>query len=495
MHRINGVPACANKKLLTDVLRTEWGFPGYVISDENAIENVMNFHNYTTTPVDTAAACINAGTTLNLCSANPNNFYMLIPQAIAEGKLTEDTVTNAVKSLYYTRMRLGEFDPPELNPYSISDINVLQSDLHRNLSLKAAMETFVLLKNTNNFLPLQQQTYGVVSVVGPFANSPYDLYGHYTADPDVAYTITPASGLQPLAGELRTTQGCDTTACPNYDSVALKAAVTGSDLVFVCIGTGRYIEEEGRDRADLKLPGFQEQLLKDALEASGGAPVVLLLFTASPVEINPATLGQVTSILEVFFPAQTAGEAIRRVVTMDGPSSVPAARLPYTWQKSMDQVPEMANYTMHNRTYRYWYYPDPPLYPFGYGLSYTSFRYSDLDITPTSIQGGQSVFVSGRVENIGAYDADEVIQLYISWKTTTQVMPKIQLVGFQRVHVLSGSTYDFTFEITPERMEVYVDDIGLVVESGSIGVYVGGQQPNQVTTVGSNLLAGEFVIA
>jgi len=234
--------------------------------------------------------------------------------------------------------------------------------------------------------------------------------------------------------------------------------------------------------------GGDAQILSDAIDASNGAPIVLLLFNAGPVVIDTDLLEQVDSIIECFFPAQSTGDAILSVLTGE---TNPAARLPYTWETSMDQVPDMVNYTMVNRTYRYWY-QDEPLYPFGYGLSYTTFRYSNFTVSATEGTGDR--FVTVDVTNTGPRDGDEVVQVYIQWVAPSETMPILQLVEFDRVTITAGDTVTVSLTIAAENFMVYTDEDGFVFEDGDIVIYVGGQQPNQTENVGSNVLQQTITI-
>jgi beta-glucosidase len=488
---INGVPSCANYELLTTVLREEWGFTGYVISDQMAIENVVGEHHYYNTSVENAAGCITAGTNLQLNSGNPNNTYMQIPAAVAEGLLTEDQVIDRARPLFMTRMRLGEFDPPETNPYIYYPLSVVQSPDHRARALDAAIKSFVLLQNTDGFLPLSQSTYDVVSVVGPMADNPEQLYGDYspTHDPTQPFLRTPVDALGDLAGTVQFAAGCNDNNCSIYNSSSVESAVQGADIVFVCLGTGSQVESEGNDRADMQIPGHQQQLLEDTIDASNGAPIVLLLFNAGPVTIDPSLLAQVNSIIECFFPAQSTGDALLSVLTGE---SNPGGRLPYTWETSMAQVPDMVNYTMVNRTYRYWY-QDSPQYPFGYGLSYTTFNYYNLQVFPQDGSTDRTVRVD--VTNTGSRDGDEVVQVYAQWVSPSETMPIRQLVEFDRVTVTAGDTVTVSLTVTADRLMVYTDADGFVLEDGDINIYVGGQQPDQSVTVGSNILQTTITIS
>ncbi|OWF39182.1 probable beta-D-xylosidase 7 [Mizuhopecten yessoensis] len=489
-NRINGVPACGNKRLLTDILRKEWGFKGYVVSDQAAIENIIDFHHYLNNTVDTVALCVNAGCNLELSTNLAKPIYFSMIEAIKAKKLTEAIVRESVKPLFYTRMRLGEFDPPTYNPYYYLDLSYIQSPEHRMISLKAAMKSFVLLKNTNNLLPFTR-IFSTVAVVGPMADNMYQLFGTYSADASRQYTTTPLYGLKRLAKSTNYGQGCRDNKCVNYNATQVKTAVTNAEAVFVCLGTGQELEGEDNDRSSMDLPGKQLKLLQDAVNYSGTAPVILLLFNAGPLNITWAEQSsRVGAILECFFPAQAAGEAIFRVLTNNGENSNPAGRLPFTWPLNANEVPSITNYTMDGRTYRY--YKGDPLYPFGFGLSYAEFHYYDAWLSPL-IQAGKPVGVRVEVGNNGPHDGDEVIQIYLEWITTKMKMPKLQLVAFQRVFIKARDKFNYTLEINPRDMAVWTGK-EFIIEAGKMRIYIGGQQPNQQKRISSNILVREFEI-
>ncbi|XP_050394883.1 uncharacterized protein LOC126812504 [Patella vulgata] len=488
-NRINGVPACANKKLLTDILRNEWNFTGYVISDQEAVENIITYHHYLNNSIDTAALCINAGLNLELSTNEVKPVYFAMEEAIQQGKLTEDMVRSRVKPLFYTRMRLGEFDPPSMNPYTKLDLSVVQSKAHQALALEAAIKSFVLLKNDEQFLP--RKYLNSVAVVGPMANNIKQQFGDYSPDINPTVTTTPLQAFQNVASNVKYAAGCQDNTCTQYSSLQIQQAIKGVDGVYVCLGTGQEIESEGNDRSDLELPGHQLDLLLDVVKFANGKPVVLVLFNAGPLNISMIdTMTQVPAIIACFFPAQATGDALIDIL-LNRNGAVPSARLPVTWPMTMDQVPPITNYTMVGRTYRY--SNGVPLYPFGYGLSYTRFSYSNLKI-PTSIMAGMDLTGSVDISNIGGMAAEEVYQIYIVWAKAAVPVPRSQLADFNRVELGVDQTVTVKFRVKVETMAVWIDSKGWKVESGPMKLYVGGQQPNQKKSTGSNILSSTFNI-
>jgi len=485
--------------LLTNVLREEWGFSGYVISDEMALENIRLFHDYTQTIEETCQVGIRAGCNLEDGPPVIPAEYRGITNAVLQGLLTEDEVREAIKPLFFTRMRLGQFDPPVMNPYATLDpLDYVQSDAHRNLSLFAAMRSFVLLKN-NNLLPLPAVTkFNKLAIVGPMSDSIGGIFGNYAPDPDPAFIVTPLDGLSVLGETVAYAEGCrfSNHRCPTYDADTVIEAVTGADFVIICAGTGRAVESEQNDRPDIDWPGFQGQLVQDAVNNAGNAPVLLLLFNGGPLDITWAkNHEQVRAIIECFFPAQTTGEALRRVILNEGPSSNPAGRLPNTWPASINQVPPMVDYSMAGRTYRY--FNDIPMYPFGYGLSYSRFHYIAFRIHPAIVRPDQVINIEVDFANDGPLPGEEVVQVYVSWNNLTLPSPRLQLIGFSRHQVNVLLVRTARFQVVPDQQFLVWDDVSsrLVVLEGSYTLYAGGQQPGQATSAPSNVLLSNVVVS
>ncbi|XP_012939100.1 xylan 1,4-beta-xylosidase isoform X2 [Aplysia californica] len=489
---VNGVPTCASKKLLTDILRTEWKFRGYVVSDEGAIENVISGHKYLNNSVDTVAACVNAGTNLELSGNLPQPIFMSIVDAVKQGKLTEELVRERVKPLFYTRMRLGEFDPEKDNPYAQLSMDLIESAEHQQLAVKAAMKSFVLLKNQGGILPLKKGEFSKVVMLGPMADNVEQLFGDYAPQQDRSFTKTPLEGLKVLFPNVRYGKVCeDKTPCTQYNKTAVPAIVRDADLVFVALGTGQVLETEERDRPNVELAGHQKELLLDVIANSGSAQIILLLFSASPLNVTFADESdRVAAIMECFFPAQATGQALYNVLTNTGPDSSPAGRLPSTWPLYSSQIPAMVNYSMEGRTYRY--FKGDPLYPFGYGLSYTAFKFSDMKI-PAMIKAGSDLNVLVTITNMGNIASDEVLQCYISWGDSSFPVPRLQLGYFNRIFIKPQQKVLWNALISAESMAFWQDG-KWVIKAGVMNLFCGGQQPNQKKQVPSNVLSGSFTI-
>ncbi|KAK7088568.1 uncharacterized protein [Littorina saxatilis] len=487
---INGVPVVVNKWLLTDLLRGEWGFKGFVLSDDSAVENVKETFHFINDTVDVVAAAVNAGCNVELSSYSQKPFYLYIEDAVKQGKIKESTLRDLVRPIFYTRMRLGEFDPPEMNPYRQYDVtDVVESTEHQALAVEAALKTFVLLKN-NGILPFANGgRYDTISVVGPMANNTDQIQGDYAANTSPAYLTSPLAGLSGLSQHVKFSSGCVDTQCKSYDADGVKRVVSETELIYVLLGTGQAVEAEGHDRADLELPGYQKQLLLDVMDTANNTPIVLMLFSGGPVNVTFAEYDvRVSAIVQCFLPGQATGIALRHFVAGDVTNAVPAGRLPFTWPALASQVPPMTSYSMEGRTYRY--VREPPLYPFGYGLSYVTFEYSAL-VFPSSVQAGTDLHGSVVVTNRGNMTADEVVQVYIDWKNSSLPAPRLQLVWFDRVTIPGGLNATVSFAVKASSMALWMDN-KWTIPAGDMGLYVGGQQPNQTTKAPSNVLSGVF---
>ncbi|KAJ8029229.1 putative beta-D-xylosidase 6 [Holothuria leucospilota] len=489
---VNGIPACANKRLLKDILRDDWGFKGYVVSDELAMEIMPVSHNFTKNYTETASACLHAGCNLDLARNKVVNVYNHLGDALNLKMISEELVRERLRPLFYTRFRLGEFDPPEVNPFTKLQVDrVVECPEHQELAVEAAVKSFVLLKNENNVLPLDMKKINTLAVVGPFANNSDDLSGDYAPETVPKFFKTVYQGLKDSVNKLMFGAGCSDPSCSKYHQSEISMAVSGADIVLVCLGTGIEIETEGQDRKDIKLPGKQLKLLQDAVMFASGKPVIVLLFNAGPLDISWAlTSPNVGAIVECFYPSQATGEAVRRMLVNE-PGATPGGRLPATWPASLSQVPSITDYDMsHGSTYRY--FMGEPLLPFGYGLSYTTFSYSNLNIQSPTIKPCQNQTLQVTVSNTGSLTGDEVTQVYIKWPNASVPTPNIQLVGFNRTEIRPKGKVTITFVIEARMMAVFKNE--LVVEPGTIDVYVGGQQPGQARSLSSNILQGSFVI-
>nr|KAG5706790.1 hypothetical protein BaRGS_004125 [Batillaria attramentaria] len=492
---VNGVPVAANKWLLTDLIRGEWNFTGYTLSDGGAMTNMVTSFHYKNSRAEACAASLNAGLNIDVPGREEHPYCLTIVENVQSGALSEHLVRERLKPLFYTRMRLGEFDPPAMNPYTKYTLDMVESPAHQKLALEAAMKSFVLLKN-KGVLPLQRNHYANVALVGPFADDTKNLYGDYSPITSSHYKTNVEDGIKQIATHVHKARGCNDPTCTHYDSASVISQLNNVDLIFVAIGTGQAVEREGRDKYDYNLPGHQKDLVTDVLSHAHNKPVIVLLFTGSQLDINFIDEDdRVSAIVECFLPAQATGNAIRHMLLNDAPGAVPAGRLPFTWWHLVQTYGDINNYDMQagdGKTYRYYKGSGDPLYPFGYGLSYTHFRYSGLTYDHI-IQAGHDLHGSVVVHNEGHVDADEAVQVYISWGDNSLPAPVRQLAWFDRVPIPKGGQKTVHFTVEAKTMALWVNN-GWKISPTSMKLYVGGQQPNQARSVGSNVLQATFTV-
>lgn len=604
---INGIPCTANKWLLTDVLRNEWGFNGYVVSDCGAVGNVYSPHNYAPTREDAAAMSIKAGLDLE-CAGYCSDCYMyrdFLPKAYNMGKVSENEINTAAFRVLRARFKLGIFDDPSLNPYTKISPEVIGNADHQQLALETARQSIVLLKNSNNFLPLDRNKIKSIAVFGINAatcefgdysgvskNDPVsplqgiinkagnkiqvrtlpwvgklsqqeiipagsfqhqdngtfrkglradffsnlDFAGNSTSavtdnilfDPDnqppnpiipktpmsVRWTgmlVAKGSGSHLFSlkksgngrlyindkllieGETesatldleagKTYQIKVEYACPGGKTYcalswktpdknaadlfrAEKNLARKSDVAIVVLGINKSIEMEGRDRTTLDLPADQQQFIQDITKVNPKTVVVLV--AGSSLAINWIQ-AKVPAIIDAWYPGEQGGNAIAEVLFGD---YNPAGRLPLTWYKSMNDLPPFNDYEVFNgRTYLY--FEGKPIYPFGFGLSYTNFNYSNVRIDKAAMQFNDTISVSADILNTGKSDGDEVVQLYIQQKSESLKLPQKQLKAFQRINLKKGETKTVRFQLSRKDLSFWNEKNEFVMEPGEIKILIG----------------------
>jgi beta-glucosidase len=476
-NRVDGASASASPRLLQDVLRKQWGFEGYTVSDCDAVEDIYPHHKIVATAEQAAALAVKSGMDLN-CGKT----YAALTQAVHDGLIAESDIDNALEKLMEARFRLGMFDPPELVPWSHLPYSINQSPQHDELARRAADESIVLLKN-NGVLPLSPKVHRI-AVIGPTADDVAPLLGNYHGTPKAPVTIL--RGIRDAAphAEVIYAHGTDLVegikgGVGNPTKVreeALRAAQKADVVIFVGGLTADLEGEEmkvnypgfaGGDRTDLRLPATQEKLL-EALQATG-KPVVLVLTTGSALAIDWAKQ-HVPAILLAWYPGQRGGTAAADALF--GRIN-PAGRLPITFYKADEKLPPFDDYSMEGRTYRY--FRGEPLYPFGYGLSYTQFAYSDLQLDRDKASPAERIKVTLKVKNTGARAGDEVVQLYLKPLHAAHARVNEALRGFQRIHLQPGEERVVSFDISPEADLKYYDDVhhAYAVDAGSYRVQIG----------------------
>jgi len=463
---LNHIPCNANKMLLTDILRKEWGFKGYVVSDCGAIEYITAYQGYVPTfPMAAVVGC-KAGCDLN-CGGTYQRYLPIALQS-SLWSIGEADIDTAVKRIFKARILLGEFDPPTLVPYTSIPVTTINSREHQDLNLKAARESIVLLKN-NGILPLDTGKIKTISVIGPNAN--VCRLGGYSGNPD--FSITPLRGILNKIGiskgkKVLYSQGCDINAL--IDQSVFDQAVNNainSDAVIMFMGTDNDYVGEGRDLNSLNLPGVQDALIQAVYSVNPNTIVVLI--NGNPLAIKWMNKN-IPGIVEAWYAGQSQGTAIVDVLFGD---YNPGGKLTATWVQSTEDLPDMQDYRIfNNRTYMY--YKGTPLYPFGFGLSYTTFEYGNLRISSGTISPGKSITVSVDVKNIGTRSGDEVAQVYIHDKISTLNTANKKLKGFMRVPLKPDETKTVDFALPFEELSNWdTTTHAFVVENGAVQVLVG----------------------
>ena len=459
---VNGTPCAVNKLLLTDILRGQWGFDGFVVSDLAGVKHLMDGHHLTTKPEEAVALALLAG-----CDYSDIEYNKSIPTAVEQGLITEDDVNKALARVLRIAFRLGVFDPADQVPFSKIPASVVNSEEHRQLALKAEREAIVLLSNKQNFLPLNKATLKSVAVIGPVAQEP-EYGNYYGAKPK---TVGPLEGLQNKLGAgvtVQYAQGCDVVGAADPALIAQAVvAAKSSELVILCLGSNLKVEAEAHDRTNLDLAGAQEQLLEAVVQAN--PKTVLVLSNAGPLGLKWAA-ENVPAIVEAWYPGEEGGTALADVLFGD---YNPGGKLPYTDYESSDQVPPQTEYDI-TKGFTYMYFQGKPTFPFGHGLSYTSFAYSNLKISPATMTAAQTPTVTVDVKNSGQMAGDEVVQLYVHEEKCSVPQPIKKLADFQRIHLNPGETKTVSLTLKPISLSIYdVEKKGFVVEPGAFDVLVG----------------------
>jgi beta-glucosidase len=435
-NRLNGVPASASTFLLQDLLRDTWGFEGYVVSDCDAVSDIVNGHHFTSTATEAAAKALRAGTDLNCGSTYPSE----LENAINQGLIVEGDVDRALERVLRARFLLGEFDPVEQVPYKAIGPEVIESSAHSDLALEAARASIVLLKN-DGVLPLDKTTLRSLAVIGPHGDDAY--LGSYSGTP--TRHVSALEGIRAKLGDkvsVAFEQG--TTIVGGKDDAAIAraaAAARASDVAVVFVGTSLEVMSEEMDRPDWNLPGAQGDLIQAVYAANSRTVVVLV--TGGPVAVDFAH-AHVPAILTGFYNGQEQGTAIADVLFGD---NNPGGKLTTTWYTGEAALPPIGDYDLRKgRTYLY--YSGVPLYPFGHGRSYTTFAYADLRIEPAAIRPQDTAEVSVQVKNTGSRAGDEVVQLYVRDPFASVPRPLKELRGFLRVPLAPGESRTLRFPLT-----------------------------------------------
>jgi len=486
-NEIDGVPSHINHWLLDRVLRQEWGFNGYITSDDNALQALVVAHHVAYDNADAARQALAAGVDYDL-SDTPPQAYRTLADQVRQGLVPESQLDKAVGRVLAAKFRLGLFDSPYVDPDNAERVN--NSEEHRKLALEAARKAIVLLKNDGNLLPLDLSKLKTIAVIGPNAADVH--LGGYSRDPGQGVSIL--DGIRARAGSHATVlyaEGCKITNAPagfrgwwadnvelidpRTQTASIQAAVEAArkaDVAILVVGenesTNReaWGEQHRGDRDSLDLLGAQNELVRAVVET--GTPTVVLLINGRPLSINYIA-EKVPAILEGWYLGEEGGTGAAEVIFGD---ANPGGKLPITFPRSVGDLPDFYNHKpTANRSYEF--STRQPMFAFGYGLSYTSFHFDRLRVEPARIPAGGTAKVSVEITNTGQREGDEVAELYLHPAVSSVTQPVMRLTGFERITLKPGEKKTVEFAVTPEMLSILNVDMRRVVEPGVFELMVG----------------------
>lgn len=486
---LNGVPASGNRLLMQQILRDEWQFDGFVVSDWASIEQLTD-HGFTANNREAALEAATAGVNMEMVS---RAYAENLAELVEDGKIDMRRLDELVGEILRAKFRLGLFDDPYTDS---SDLPELANDAHLNVARQAALQSLVLLQNNDDVLPLDKDELRSLAVIGPMADDAYEQLGTWVFDGDPDISVTPLQAIRDFVGEattIRYVRAMETTRSRTTDAFdeAVKAA-RDSDAAVVFLGEESILSGEAHSRANIDLPGKQIELVR-ALKESG-KPVIAFILAGRPLTVGNI-LESVDALIFAWHPGTMAGPAVADILF--GVES-PSGKLPVTFPKLVGQIPiyyaqkntgkpatpdtyvhfddlpvrgAQAAYGMTSHHLDTGY---TPLYPFGFGLSYTRFAYSDIELSSAEIAIGESLTVTALLSNEGNVEADEIVQLYIRDLVGNVTRPIKELKGFQRVRLNPGERRTVSFELEPADLSFYGRDMQRLVEPGDFHVWIGG---------------------
>jgi beta-glucosidase len=496
---LNGVPATGNHWLLTDVLRKEWGFKGFVVTDAGAAHDLLT-HGFAGSETDAGVRALQAGVDMEMAPPFGTSVFKTLPLSLKDGGVTAADIDTAVRRVLEAKIRMGLFEKPYVDLKQAQ--RVLTDPQHRVVSRMAAERTAVLLRNEGGLLPLDPNKLKSIAVIGPLADSARDTLGPWVFAYDLKETVTVLAGIKAKVGNNVRVDYSPGVSLPVrlnasiFDQLPTAAATRvqvddaselpravalaqASDVTVLVLGESQIMIGENASRSSLDLPGRQQELL-DAVVATG-KPVVVLLMAARPLDLKNSSPG---ALMLIWYPGTQGGAAVANLLF--GNVS-PGGKLPYAWPRNIGQIPlpyaHLGSHQPKTSEQRYWNEPNSPLYPFGFGLSYSTFEFSNLKVEKPTVVAGESVPVSVDVRNTGSRAADEVAQLYIHQRSGSSARPVRELKGFQRVTLKPGETRTIRFALTPAELSYWTAaKHAWVQDNTTFDVYVGNSSQAALTT-------------
>ena len=475
-NRLNDEPCCGNELLLNNILRDEWGFTGHVVSDCGAINDIKSNHNFTISDEQSVAYAIRGGVDLNCGS-----LYNVIPKAIDQGLLSEEDLDKSLKRLFMTRLKLGILKNVSDNPYDSLGKKDINNKYHIDLARNLASKSIVLLKNENDILPLSKNL-NRLFITGPNAANINTLLANYNGlSPNI---VTPLEGIINKVSNgtiVRFNQGVDLVN--NSGLKEWSPSLAGSsDVTIAVMGISAMIEGEqgdaissdfNGDRNTISLPKHQINYIKSLRKISGDKPIILIIKAGSAIDLSEVS-NYVDAIIYAWYLGEQGGNAIADIIFGD---VNPSGKLPITIPKALSDLPEYNDYNMDNRTYRF--YRNKPMYPFGYGLSYSKFIYSNLKIDKKKIKKGTPIKLNFNIQNISNISGEEVIQVYVKYKNAFYRTPNSSLIFFQKINLVAGEKKNIEVIINEDMMASIDEKGNKQIESGEFKLFVGGSSPGQ----------------
>ncbi len=479
---LNGVPCCVNDRLINEILKDGWGFDGYFVSDCGALADIAKYHKFTGNDTQTAALALKTG-----CQLNCGDVYKGIIDAYEEDLIDEADITNAVEKLYEIRFLLGEFE--ENRPYSDIPFSKLDCKEHKELNLKTAAESLVLLKN-DNFLPVNKSDYRKIAVIGPNATSVLALEGNYNGH--ASEYITVASGIQRVfyKSEILVENGCkiymesqNSWAGFENDIACAAATANEADLTVLCVGLDPEVEgEEGYvsselakavsdsgDKVSLLLPAVQRKLVDAVLNQCEN--VVIVVMAGSCIDLGDEVTEKAKAVIHAWYPGALGGLAVAKVIAGE---MAPGGRLPVTFYSAENILPDFSDYSMNGRTYRY--IEKLPRYPFGYGLSYGEVEYTDFKISEKT---EDNITVTVSLNNMSEQVITEKIQIYAKFTDSRTSTPNFQLCGVKSINLDANESAQTEIEIDRYWLKAVLSDGRRVAPDGEIRLFAGSHQPDE----------------
>lgn len=482
---LDGVPASANYFTLTEILRNEWKWDGVVISDYNSIGELVK-HRFAKDKKDAALKGFSAGVDIDMVgdSADGDVYSPYLSELVRQKLIPLERINESVRRVLKMKFRLGLFD----NPYTDSmyfrktDPGKAYKD---SIALELARESIVLLKNQDNILPIKKEI-KQIAVIGPLADSQKDMLGSWAGTGKPENVITLLQGIRNIAGgriRINYSKGCNIN---DNDTSGFREAidqVKQSEVVIIAAGEGSEMTGEASSRSNINIPGIQEELIKRVY--STGVPVIVVLFSGRPLTIDWAA-ENIPGIIEAWFLGNQSGNAIADVLF--GKYN-PSGKLPVTFPRSTGQIPLYYAQKSTGRpvkaedkyTSKYLDIPNSPLFPFGHGLSYTTFSYKDINVNKTRISKTDSLIVTVGVSNTGTRDGDEVVQLYIQDEVSSVTRPVKELKGVRKIRLMPGETKNVSFSILPEMLSFLDKDNRPVIEPGKFNIMIGGSSAETIS--------------